>query len=83
MTPGGNTRRRAIMWSAVACFVIAILCAVQSMTGGGSAFKAFALVAFAAGFIMFVGFWAAGLAPRADDDAQTSELEDEWATAIK
>lgn len=64
MTTGGITKQQACFWAAVAFFVVAILCALAAITGGGDGYRAAALVAFMFGGISVAGFGAQMLVKR-------------------
>jgi len=66
MTSGGNAKRHFCVWATIAFFVIAMLCAVESTTGGDSVFRGLALGALVFGVLSFAGVWANGL-PKSED----------------
>lgn len=70
-----------IMWATVGAFLVSLLCAIQSMTGGDAVYKGVAAAGLVLGVMGVVAFWAAGLAPQVD--AEESSAESEWAKAIK
>lgn len=72
-----NTKQRVAFWSAVALFVIAILCAIESMTGGAPAYKALAVGALVLATIFSAGVWALGLPKSTDPDNK------DWSDAIR
>jgi drug/metabolite transporter superfamily protein YnfA len=61
MTSWGNTKQRAAFWAAISLFVIAILCAIESTTGGGRIYAGLGALAFAFGMFCTVGVWTFGL----------------------
>lgn len=73
MSSGGNVRGRVAFWLAVASFVAAMLCAIESATGGDSIYRVLAALTFVLGLIFTAGVWAARLPQRTDPD-------DEWRT---
>lgn len=56
MTSGGFTKQRACFWAAVTFFIVAILCAIESMTGGDPVYRGLALVGFMFGGISVAGY---------------------------
>jgi membrane-bound ClpP family serine protease len=77
MTSGGNGKQRFSFWAAITFFIVAILCAIESKTGGDHIFAGVALVAFVFGLISVAGVWANGLLKSEDPDNA------EWMNVIK
>jgi hypothetical protein len=69
MTSWGNTKQRAAFWSAIALFVLAILCAIES-TNGAAIVKGIAGLALLSGLICFVGVWTLSTPKNPDAEAE-------------
>jgi hypothetical protein len=69
MTFRGNTKQTAAFWAAVAFFIVAIMCAIESGNSGDPMlFKVLAGFAAVMGLISTIGVWTMGLSK-----AQTPE----------
>ncbi|QDG90689.1 hypothetical protein [Pseudarthrobacter sp. NIBRBAC000502770] len=77
MTSGGLTMRRFAFWAAVTFFVIAMLCAIESKTGGDDVYRGLALLALVFGTVSAVGVWACGL-PKSENPEDA-----EWMDVVK
>lgn len=69
MTFRGNTKQTAAFYAAIAFFVAAILCAIESGNASEPALlKVLAGFAFVLGLISGIGVWTMGLKARSTDD---------------
>jgi len=72
MNSGGITKRTFCVWAAVAAFIVAMLCAIESSTGGSAEYRGLAVCSFVLGLIFFAGVFVNSFQQNADPD------KDQW-----